>query len=133
MRARGVSAWLLEWQGPGPTDGGRVAAVLSARLAPSIVAAVVEACYANATLPFEERLRYASHKGTNLFPVHRVRQGRSGRAEVIRCGEGLVLVARVVRGLRVVRTADGGERLAWDERRDRPPGVSPAAPSTPVR
>lgn len=120
MSRRGITAWIIEWDGTEHAmqrDGlSGVAAVLSGRLGAERVRWLTEQVYLDATSTEAERVLYARARSRNPYPAEfeRVAGGIPWQGSIT-CGHNPWLHARKVTKLRAEKAPNGEERLVWEE------------------
>lgn len=116
-RKRGISVWLVTWDGAGQHaevhESERIAASLNPRLSAEHVRVIVELLYVNSSLGLEARIRYAK-SGHTTYPAQFGRLKRVPWMGQMTCGHNPYLFARKVDDLRMDANASVG--ISWKER-----------------
>jgi hypothetical protein len=107
---RGISAWLVTWEGVGGRahEPEKIAAILSPRFSVRRVEQVVELLYMNASYSLSERIAWTKSRKNNPY----LAQSHGGH---VVCGHNPFLDARLVDNLRT-EGQEGDETPLWDER-----------------
>ena len=116
-KSRLESAWLITWEGTNPPNDQRkrVASILSGRTSSERVREYVEQLHVDLLYSLREKLSYARNRKANPYPAEFVRIDGVQWGGRITCGHNPHLAARKVKNLRIVKTAQGGEILQWEE------------------
>jgi len=111
------SAWLITWEGTNAPKAQRkrVVSVLSGRTSSEKVREHVEQLHVDLLYSLHEKVTYARDRKANPYPAEFVRIDGVQWAGRITCGHNPHFVARKVKNLRIVQSAQGAEELEWHE------------------
>jgi hypothetical protein len=121
---RGMSAWLVTWNGTGPQKPARdrIAAILNPRWSSERVRRIVEVLHNVTNYSLGEQAGYANNYAFNAHPAKYERVDGVQHLGFITCGHNPYLFARLVPDLKIQGRREQ-EVVTWTERKPQvPPG-----------